>query len=284
MRKGIPGFYNGQKLRSMNEFLYAVYLDKVMNVEFVTEPFSLRSTVSKRRKIPDFLYTDPKTSMLTLVEVKGSEQEIIDTVVEYCAEGFKDIEKYDVKFLSLTKPVKKRYENLIINVIGKEEWKLMVRKYKDDYGLSKKHFGFPGELNPRYGAIASVETKAKIKAALPDRHGENNSMFGKTHTDEAKKQIGAKWQDPTTKTRMVRKAMVTHLCGLSSEQLDRFKIYARARLTGIKVKRPLDFNVMASVSIERIEKLFNSKEIFLDLMDDDFRKFDEMLMEIDTNE
>jgi len=62
------GFYEGKWLRSYNEFLYAMYMDRVMNFKFKPEPFALLSkdeTISKK-KIPDFLVYEPLTEKMYL--------------------------------------------------------------------------------------------------------------------------------------------------------------------------------------------------------------------------
>ena len=69
--------------------------------------------------------------------------------------------------------------------------------------MSLNHADFTGENNPRYGVVMSSETKAKISQKAIGRlhkdeskrkmsiqkQGEDNAMYGKTHTKQAREKI-----------------------------------------------------------------------------------------------
>ena len=63
--------------------LYKIY-SEIKNVKFLTEPFSLHSRISKKRKVPDVVYYNESVNRLVLVEIKGSTSEAEQVVIDYC--------------------------------------------------------------------------------------------------------------------------------------------------------------------------------------------------------
>lgn len=263
MRKGLTGKYKEQFLRSFNEFVFAVYLDKVLGIQFETEPFSLKSPNTKKKKIPDFVYVHPKTKKPTLVEIKGSDEDLEEVIVDYVVNSYIDNSGYEIQFVNLNKTHKKNMINQIISKIGVMEWSRMEEEYKSN-ARTMSYYGFPGVLNPRYGVKVSEETKQKMRDSMPDRSGMNNSNYGKTHTPEAKLRIAAKWYDESKKFAMIKKGMLTHISRYSDEQYSKFILYAEDIFNGIHHPRPDFLNRAYTLSVNKINTLYGSTTKFLD--------------------
>lgn len=199
------GFYKGQFLRSFPEFIYALYLDKVKKVKFVTEPFALHSKNSKKRKIPDFAYVDPESpDMLQIVEIKANYAAIENTVVDYANYQFMSYYEHLIhpNFAAISSSSKRHWVKKITDVIGIEEFKRLSDEFKKQRSNENRVYtGFPGEKHPQFGTHLSEETKqrskeTKIKNNTYDTHGEKNSNYGNHLSEEAKVRVGAKWYDP----------------------------------------------------------------------------------------
>jgi len=261
MRMGMCGRYKDQYLRSYSEFIFAVYLDTVLQVSFVTEPFSLQSAISTKRKIPDFLYKDTKYNISTIVEIKDTDEKLEEVILDYATNSYKNIQDYNIRFVNLNKKAKKHMIITIINTIGINNWNEMSTSYKKN-SKSTEFYGFPGELNPRYGIKLTDEIKNKIKKSLPSKHGMNNPHYGKTHSTEAKIKIGSKWQNDDKKHSMQRKGMITHINSFNDTQYQEFVKYADSVLSGIPIIKPSFVNNAYAISINKINLLFGDAELF----------------------
>lgn len=258
-KTGLSGEYKGQKLRSFPEYVFAVYLDKVLKVIFLTEPYAFKSTVIKKRKIPDFYYINPKNNRPTFVEIKNNKRDLDETIVDYCTNKYEHISAFDVQFVVITGTKNSPIVLKICEAIGRDEWTKMSEEYKAISRANNIFFGFPGELNPNYGKHHSEETKAKISKAHTGKFvGENNPMFGKTHTEEAKVKIAAKWKDDEKKRIMLRDGMLTHVSNFSEEQFIEFTKYCDDRLKGLSHKAPKFVNRAYFVNKDKIKWLFKS--------------------------
>jgi len=169
MRRGIHGYYGDQVTRSVNEFVYCAYLDIVEQFKFVTEPFKIKSTINKKAKIPDVLFYDKHRKQLVLVEIKGTQKELDDLVVDYCTNKYDGIENYVFCPILMSARVKTHYIRQIKNIIGKEKWNSMIDEYRVK-GNIEKRVGFKkglmsGENAPMYGKKHSDKTKQKIREA-----------------------------------------------------------------------------------------------------------------------
>lgn len=262
-KTGLSGEYKGQKLRSFPEYVFAVYLDKVLGVEFVTEPFALQSPYCNKRKIPDFRYTNPKSGLDTLVEVKDNHDELIRTIEEYANYGFRLGTTYHYEFVHLTGGITNPIVVKICEVIGKDIWLEMSAAYKAEARVNKKVYGFVGAANPNYGKKHSPKTRNKISTALKKKYANGNSPnFGRKLSPATKKKIGAKWYDENKKLTMKKKGMLTHISKFSDEQFEEYTKYCEDRLNGLSHKPPKFLNRAYFVNKDKILELFNSVKEF----------------------
>jgi hypothetical protein len=269
IQRGYRGEYKGQFTRSTNEYVYCVYLDVVKDTKFITEPISLKSAISNKRKIPDVMYYDRELDIVILTEIKQSEKEIAEIFINYTLHEYMS---YDVKelvtfdFVLMNKVNKKKYISCIESVIGKEKWKEMFDAYLEKGRHSTDYKGFAGELNPNFGLKMSDEWHKSFMDAIADRDytGSKNPNYGKNHTDEAKKNIGAKWKDPVKKKQIVISGYRTHITKMTLAQQEIYLKYAETILSGGYYKRPEFINRTYGVRKEKIEEYFNSTENFTD--------------------
>lgn len=267
MKTGLSGEYKDQKLRSHAEFIFAVYLDQVKKVKFNTEPFSLYSIVKEnKRKVPDFIHIDPDTKQAILTEIKSSADEMQDLILDYATNCYYIPDELTVKFLTLDNMTKKVYTKDIIAVMGKPAWTKLNEDYKEEARANKKFYGFPGALNPRFGAIVSDQTKKNISNALKGlMAGDKNPIYGRHDhlSPEAKLRVAAKWSDPAKKAAMKKKGMITHVNRFSDEQFAEFMNYYNDVIQGKNHKLPKFLNAAYKVNIDKINELFGSSEQFL---------------------
>lgn len=271
MRKGLAGEYKGQFVRSSLEYIFAVYLDKVLNVKFVTEPFAIfkKNGDLTNRKIPDFAYVDPNSKLkrLTVVEIKPSYKELEKLIVDYCSNGYDINENISMEFLCLDKHSVKKYENMIIEKIGHDNWKNMFDDYKQKARTNYKYYGFPGEKNPRYGVKLSDETKEKISNSLKGKFvADKNPNFngGTNYSEEARRKIGEKWKDENKKKKMIVKGFITHISKFTDDEFNKYVNYSSDRYNGRKHKKPAFLNPAYCISSkEKIDNLFGSFDDFI---------------------
>lgn len=264
------GFYKDQFLRSYPEFLYALYLDFVLKVRFVTEPFCLHSLNSPKRKIPDFGYMLPNDDTLYLVEIKSTTKETEDTLVLYATYRFiPDYKQIQINFITISSKTKRFWVNKIVSAIGKNTFiKLSEDFKKQRTNENRVYTGFTGAKNPNFGVVTTDEKKAKTKATkiangTYDNSGNKNPNFGNHHSKEAKLRIGAKWSDPIKKLAMKRKGMLTHF----STMKDNDKIQLKSYLTEVLINKnsapmPKFINIAYSVDVPKINELFGSIDQF----------------------
>lgn len=263
MRTGLVGEYKGQQTRSHAEFVFAAYLDIVLGYTFVTEPFSLKSKNNpNKRKVPDFLINDVNGKKF-LAEIKANNDDLETIIVDYAVNDYIIDDNLSVKFYNLEKKQKKVLINKICQVIGKDIWNSIDKNYRDLARNTKKVFGFPGELNPRYGVKLSDSTKQKISNSRKGQFsGINNPNYNKTHTSEAKIKIGKKWYNQETKNNIVKKGMITHIRNFNNIEYDQFLLYANDKYNGIYHKRPNFVNRVYTISVDKIDNLFGSWDKF----------------------
>lgn len=112
MRMGLSGNYKGQHLRSFAEYVYAVYLDTVVNVTFTTEPFYLYSLNNR-----DYL-----------VEGKASQPEMDKLIVDYATSIYFGRYHKRPKYLNIAYTVSK---NKIDSLFGNFDKFLEIIERKD---------------------------------------------------------------------------------------------------------------------------------------------------------
>lgn len=248
------GYYNGQFLRSYNEFLYAVNLDYVENKKFIVEPFAIHSNTSSKKKIPDFLvFTDENN--FYLVEIKGNSVANIDTIIDYASNNYM-LDEIQVKFVNLNR---KHFKSKIIEHIGQEKFLILETEFKSQRN-KKFYTGFIGEKNPMYGRKGIKNPNFGKKKTLDQvlkTSGKNNGMFNKTHTEEAKINIGLKWKDAAKAKKIVLAGLKTCISKLSDEQKEIYLNYVCMSAHG-KVKKPMFINNYISVTELKIKKYFNN--------------------------
>jgi len=265
IKTGLAGTYNDQRLRSFAEYVYAVYLDKVENVKFTTEPFWMKSKINKSKKIPDFCFYD-STNKQIIVEIKTKNNEMEELICNYVNNSYDIPENSEIIFLTLNSTSKKRMIFEICEAIGKDAWDKMSSEYKQNSRKNNKFYGFCGNMNPRYGAIVSEETRKKISDSLKGKMtGENNPNYGNgiNYSEESRKRIAAKWSDPVRKHNMKKKGMLTHIHNFTNDQLTEFVIYAEKMYNGVYCKKPYFLNTAYAVSKNKIDELFGNYENLL---------------------
>lgn len=153
--RGYCGYYTtqfGKKvyLRSLQEFVYAKYLDSI-GIYYLTE--NITYNINGVNYKPDFFVYDGKFEKLKkIVEIKYTNKEKSDYQKEYSkcffkmGIGYEVLSKSDIKWIA---------KNNGISDIDILEWKkLFVKNYSK--------FDYSGEKNPMYGVKHTAETKRKI--------------------------------------------------------------------------------------------------------------------------
>jgi hypothetical protein len=261
-KKSYRGYYVGNYCRSYIEFLFALYLNKVKNVNFSIETISFISKITGKRKVPDFVIYDSDGIITEVVEIKSSEDENQQLIVNYALSNYNLPVDAKISFVKIDRKVKRHLKKQIIDVIGLQEFNDEEKKFKEQTNLVKI-LGFKGELNPMYGKKHSNTAKEKISAALKNKFsGSKNPMYGKTHTKDAKKKIAAKWLDSNRKTEMQATGMITHIKRFSPSELEMFVTYATLKFECKESNRPAFLNRAYTVSIEKIINIFGSVENF----------------------
>lgn len=259
------GYYKNHFCRSLHEFHFCLYLDKVKNFDFFTEPFSMKSILKK--KIPDILYVDHDNKKLCVVEIKPNFDELMEVIIDYSTYSFKlpaqfkdlaDSYGYSVEF-EFYQNTSMSTKSDIIDTIGKDQYLIELEKYKSQQNT---YTGFPGQLNPMYGKTHTNETKAKI-AKTASHPGKLNGMYGKTHTADAKKRSAAKWKDSSKKVAMMKKGMLSHISKFTDEQYTIFMVYANDILSGNTHKRPDFINRAYTVNQKNVTAWFGDADTFL---------------------
>jgi len=274
IQRGCAGFYKEHYCRSLHEFHACLYLEHVKHFEFIMEPFAMISEVDGRKKIPDLLYIDYEKMKVVIVEIKQSDQDLIDTVVKYawnkyrCPPRFIEYVKatgfsIDFDFWRNSKNTLKKF---IIQAVGKDEYLRLVKEYRSQ---AKVQAGFPGSLNPMFGKRHSLETKKKILAtkllsnptgcSMP---GKLNPMYGKTHTAEAKIRVGAKWYDISTKNHILQTSLFNRLEKLSDLEFDEFCRNSIKTLSGIKCPKLPFMNGIMAINQKKVIEVFGSYSNF----------------------
>ena len=261
-RFSVKGFYKEQFCRSLHEFHACLYLDKVKKVEFITEPFSMRSEINSKRKIPDIMYFDHIKRQVIIAEVKPTFNDALDVIISYaenkfrCPAKFIEIVKssgYTINYEFLVN-TKVAFKKDIIEAIGMDEYLNTLAEYRNQ---EQTHTGFPGKLNPMYGRKHSLATKAII-ATTASHPGEKNGMYGKTHTTVAKAAVGAKWYSPATRNAILRNSLLNRLEKLNNKQYAEYISYCINVLRGEILPNPVFMNGITKISDTRVIQLFGS--------------------------
>jgi len=246
------GYYNGHFLRSYNEFLYALYVEHIENKKIKPEPFKLKSPVTGKSKVPDFIVTSAN-GVSILVEVKGTKKETLSTVIDYTVNNY-DTRGYEVKFFTVNS---RQLKILLQEKIGKDRFAQLSSEYKSQR-LTKFYPGFSNKLNPMFGKKHSLDTIQKIKNNLPDVSGENNPMYGKKHSSEDRAKIGNKWKNPNTIKLLVLKGLSTAMQKLDEENRKIYLDYAEQVLTyDIPVMKPKSINNYIAITESKLNKYFD---------------------------
>lgn len=254
------GYYKNNYLRSLNEFIYALYLEFVQKEHFCSEGIKLTSPITGKHKIPDFIIFNDDNSVNRFVEIKPNAKEIEELIVQYTTHLFSTVK---IDFITTNRRVMTHLKKLIAEKIGFEELNRLEKDYKAQRDNSKCYSGFPGKLNPMFNKHHSIKSKKLISLKKTGMNsGKDNPNFGNHLTDEAKVRVGAKWYDEASKKRMKIKGFITHIGKLNTEQHDEFIKYATLILSGCHAKRPKYINRAYTVSIKKINELFGSVELF----------------------
>lgn len=259
VKNAVSGHYKENFCRSLQEFHACLYLDKVKNVKFITEPFKLFSKTNNKVKIPDLAFIRDDT--LVIVEIKPTQNEVINVIVDYASNNYyiKDYSFSNIQFefwYNCSRKLKKQ----IINHIGIHEYNTLLLDYKNQ---QKTNVGFSGPLNPMFGKKHSEETK-KIISQCVSRKGKFNGMYGKTHTESAKLAISKKWNDVNNKNSMLRKGFLTHVSKMNNEQKTEVLFYSLQMINGVYCKKPNFLNRAYSVSNTKVEKWFGNAQTFIE--------------------
>lgn len=253
------GYYKGQYYRSYIEFLYALKLEFIEQKRFHTEGVRFISNISQQRKVPDFVVLTNDGRVDYCVEIKPSQKTIEQLIVDYSVHNY----NYHgvTKFVKIDRKVKAYIVSQLRAVMGSALFESLSDEFKNQ---RVAHQGFSKELNPMWGRKHSLETIKKIKSSksLVDTFGQNNPNFGKQHTEDAKRRIGAKWHNQEMKISMMRKGMLTHISRMDDEQRREFISYAISVIGGNECERPLFLNPAYTVSINKINKLFGDARNF----------------------
>jgi hypothetical protein len=265
-RHAVAGLYKGHYCRSLHEFHACLYYDLVEGKSFVMEPCKMISPIDGKGKIPDMLVVDYKNKIASIIEIKSTEKEIIETEATYYEKQFilpTDISRridtlglsIEFKFFYNCKNTLKPF---IIKKIGKNRYKELVNFYKKQ---RRTYTGFPGELNPNFGKKMSVITKKKISARVVARGGhggKNNAMYGKTHTFAARQAVGAKWYDIHTKNDILITSLLNKLSHLTYEQYNEFIDHTIRTIKGIECGKLPFMNGTIKLTEKRIISVFGT--------------------------
>lgn len=264
-RFAVKGFYKEQFCRSLHEFHACLYLDKVKKVEFITEPFSMRSAINSKRKIPDIMYFDLLNKEAVILEIKPSKQLSESTLCDYANNKFRlpanVVEfvkgRFDVKYQFWSNCSVKLKKDIVAE-IGVTEYSKLLNEYRNQ---QQTYTGFPGKLNPMYGRKHSAHTKKLISDDVAKRGGhagEKNGMYGKSHTTVAKAAVGAKWYLPATRNAILRNSLLNRLEKLDITQYNEYIQYCFTVMRGENVASPKFMNGIPKITENRVNELFGS--------------------------
>lgn len=171
--------YFGKKvyLRSIQEFIYAKYLDSLRQC-YLTE--NIIYEIDGKKYKPDFfIYENEFKKLLKIVEIKYTNKE-----QSYYQKRFSEyFRNHNIEYTVLDKTDVKQF--LKLGIISKVE----LEKWKNDFVKKYDRFDYSGEKNPMYGVKHSIKTKIKIgkltkehfkNKEIRNRHKEGRNRFWKS--------------------------------------------------------------------------------------------------------
>lgn len=260
--KPFAGFFEDHYLRSLGEFIVALYLKHVEQKTFCVEAIRLTSANGQHHKVPDFCVYNHFGELCEIIEVKNTIRNTENVIVSYAGLSF-GMNGIRHRFFTTTRNALNVIKKQIAESIGREELDRLIFAYKAQRGPV---VGLRGPMNPMYGRKHRDTSKA-LMAAKAAKYSTANGMYGRSHTQEAKEAIGAKWKDQVHKLEMLKKGFFTHWSNLTKEQKASAHTYYADASAGIYHEKPGFVNRCYTINQTKAIQWFGSREAFLEYLD-----------------